>query len=39
VIDRNGGESPLPIGRNPNFGNTVARYGPMFARLGARLTF
>ncbi|HTL36472.1 MAG TPA: TonB-dependent receptor, partial [Kofleriaceae bacterium] len=39
VIDRNGAESATPIGRNPNYGNTTARYSPLFARFGARLTF
>src|SRR5690606_16027476 len=28
VIDRNGVESTTPLGRNPNFGRTTARYAP-----------
>jgi hypothetical protein len=39
TIDRNGAESSAPIGRNPNFGNTTARYTPLYVQLGARLTF
>jgi len=39
VIDRQGTESAVPIGRNPNFGNTTARYAPLYARLGVRVTF
>ena len=39
TIDRTGVESSTPIGRSPNFGNTTARYSPLYARLGARLTF
>ena len=39
LIDRDGNETALPIGRNPNFGNTTVRYAPLYARLGARLTF
>ncbi len=39
TIDRNGAESSAPIGRNPNFGNTTARYSPFYVRFGARLTF
>jgi hypothetical protein len=39
VIDRNGAESAVPIGRNPNFGNTTARYSPFYTRFGARITF
>jgi hypothetical protein len=39
VIDRNGVESANPIGRNPNFHNTTARYQPANARLALRLTF
>jgi hypothetical protein len=39
VIDRNGNESASPIGRNPNFRNTNARYAPAYGRLGLRLTF
>jgi outer membrane receptor protein involved in Fe transport len=38
-IDGNGVESAAPIGRNPNFHNTTARYAPAYGRLGARLTF
>jgi hypothetical protein len=39
VIDRNGVESASPIGRNPNYGNTTARYSPLFGRFGLRVTF
>ncbi|HUS32562.1 MAG TPA: carboxypeptidase regulatory-like domain-containing protein [Kofleriaceae bacterium] len=39
VIDRNGVESSTPLGRNPNYGNTTARYSPLYARFGARVTF
>ena len=35
----NGGETTTPIRRNPNFGNTTARYSPLAVQLGARLTF
>ena len=38
-IDMNGIESAKPIGRNPNFHNTVDRYAPASARIGVRLTF
>ncbi len=38
-IDAKGNETSTPIARNPNFGNTIARYAPAFGRLGARLTF
>jgi len=39
TIDMSGNESALPIGRNPNFGNTTARYAPASAQLGFRVTF
>ncbi len=39
TIDIRGNESAVPIGRNPNFLNTTARYAPLFARIGARITF
>jgi hypothetical protein len=39
VIDANGNESASPLGRNPNFRNTNARYTPAYGRLGVRLTF
>ena len=39
TLDANGGETSTPIGRNPNFRRTTGRYGPGYARLGARLTF
>ena len=29
----------MPIGRNPNFGNTTARYAPASAQVGFRVTF
>jgi outer membrane receptor protein involved in Fe transport len=38
-VDDKGNESNQPIGRNPNFGNTVGRYVPTTGRLGATLTF
>jgi hypothetical protein len=39
TIDQDGNETNVPIGTNPNFRNTTARYAPGFARLGVRLTF
>ncbi len=39
TLDENGAETSTPIGRNPNFRRTTGRYGPGYARLGARLTF
>ena len=39
TIDRLGVETNVPIGRNPNFGNTTGRYVPFYLQLGARLTF
>jgi outer membrane receptor protein involved in Fe transport len=39
VIDRDGNESATPLGRNPNYQNTTARYSPLYARIGARITF
>jgi hypothetical protein len=39
TIDRTGTETSTPIGRSPNFGNVVSRYGPFFVQFGARLTF
>jgi hypothetical protein len=39
TIDRDGNESAVPIGRNPNFGNTTSRYSPFNMRFGARVTF
>jgi hypothetical protein len=39
TIDRNGVESAVPLGRNPNFGNTTARYAPASAQVGFRVTF
>ena len=38
-IDSNGVEHNIPIGRNPDFGNTISRYAPADARFGVRLTF
>jgi len=38
-LDDNGKETAEPIGRNPNYRNTAARYAPGYARLGFRLTF
>jgi hypothetical protein len=39
VIDSKGNESSQPIGRNPNFRNTISRYAPAYGRIGMRLTF
>ncbi|MGE5184709.1 MAG: TonB-dependent receptor domain-containing protein [Acidobacteriota bacterium] len=39
TIDQTGVEQNVPIGRNPNFHNTIQRYGPTYAQLGVRLTF
>jgi outer membrane receptor protein involved in Fe transport len=39
TIDRNGNESGQPVGRNPNFGRTTARYAPASAQVGFRVTF
>ncbi len=39
TIDRNGTESSSPLGRNPNFGRTTARYVPASAQVGFRVTF
>jgi outer membrane receptor protein involved in Fe transport len=39
AIDSEGIESATPVGRNPNFGNTTARYAPASAQLGFRVTF
>ncbi|HEY6176498.1 MAG TPA: TonB-dependent receptor [Kofleriaceae bacterium] len=38
-VDDKGNEKNQPIGRNPNFGNTIQRYGPTNGRIGATLTF
>jgi outer membrane receptor protein involved in Fe transport len=38
-IDQNGIESAKPIGRNPNFHNTVSRYAPASAQIGFRVSF
>ncbi|HEY5922765.1 MAG TPA: TonB-dependent receptor, partial [Kofleriaceae bacterium] len=38
-INRDGIESAVPIGRNPNFGRTTARYAPASAQVGFRVTF
>ncbi|NVB85776.1 MAG: TonB-dependent receptor, partial [Kofleriaceae bacterium] len=38
-IDADGNESAQPLGRNPNFGNTTARYAPASAQVGFRVTF
>jgi outer membrane receptor protein involved in Fe transport len=39
AIDGNGVESATPLGRNPNFGRTTARYAPAAAQVGFRVTF
>ncbi|HEY1556243.1 MAG TPA: carboxypeptidase regulatory-like domain-containing protein [Kofleriaceae bacterium] len=38
-IDQTGKETQIPIGRNPNFGNTTSRYEPAYGRIGVRLSF
>jgi outer membrane receptor protein involved in Fe transport len=38
-INRDGIESAVPLGRNPNFGRTTARYAPASAQVGFRVTF
>ncbi len=38
-LDDDGGETSTPIQRNPNFGRVAARYSPLSARFGVRLTF
>ncbi|MDX2090502.1 MAG: TonB-dependent receptor [Kofleriaceae bacterium] len=39
TIDARGNETSIPTARNPNFGKTVSRYAPTYARVGFRLTF
>ncbi len=39
TITSAGSESPVPVGRNPNFGNATARYAPASAQVGFRVTF
>jgi hypothetical protein len=39
TIDQQGNETGVPIGKNPNYGNTTSRYAPANARIGLRLTF
>ena len=39
ALDTNGFETPEPLIRNPNFGNTAGRYSPLYTRFGARLDF
>ena len=39
TVSRDNFETSDPIIRNVDFGNTVARYAPLSARLGARLSF
>ena len=39
AIDKDGVETGSPIGRNPNFGRTTARYAPAAAQVGFRVTF
>jgi hypothetical protein len=34
-----GGETTDPVLKWRNFGNTAQRYAPLYAQLGARLTF
>jgi hypothetical protein len=38
-LDKNGAETSIPIGRNPDFHNTNSRYAPAYGRIGVRLTF
>jgi outer membrane receptor protein involved in Fe transport len=39
TINSAGGETSVPIGKNPNFRNTDARHAPGYALFGARLIF
>jgi hypothetical protein len=39
TIAADGVESSTPLGRNPNFGKTTARYAPASAQVGFRVTF
>ena len=39
AIDENGNETSNPTARNPNFGHATARYAPLSAQIGFRLTF
>jgi len=39
AIDDAGNETSRPLGRNPNFGRTTARYAPASAQVGFRVTF
>jgi outer membrane receptor protein involved in Fe transport len=39
AIDRDGVATSTPLGRNPNFGRTTARYAPASAQVGFRVTF
>ncbi|HEY5951935.1 MAG TPA: TonB-dependent receptor [Kofleriaceae bacterium] len=39
AINKDGIESATPLGRNPNFGHTTARYAPASAQVGFRVTF
>ena len=39
TINQSGVETNRPLGRNPNFLNTIARYAPAYIRFGVRLTF
>jgi hypothetical protein len=39
AIDGGGSETATPIGKNPNFRNTNARYGPAYILFGGRLSF
>ena len=39
ALDQTGTKDVGPIGRNPDFGNTIGRYAPLSVRFGVRLTF
>jgi outer membrane receptor protein involved in Fe transport len=39
TINEKSVETHTPLGRNPNFLNTIARYAPAYIRFGVRLTF
>jgi outer membrane receptor protein involved in Fe transport len=39
ALDTDGNETSQPVGRNPNFGRTTARYAPASAQVGFRVTF
>ncbi len=38
-VDHSGNDTGQPLIRNPNYGNTTARYSPLSVQFGARMTF